>query len=237
MTSYLINLNRDEERLSAQREQFGRLGISFERVHASESAEYDKFRWWCAVLRPVVRGELGCAASHLECYRRLLASQDACAAVFEDDVLLSDGIRDALGEAERFCTINREAVVLLGSHWRSKSGDIAVEVDARSKIVPIEWDNCSEGYVIGRDAALKLLRGQSPVRVPADWWRYFRKKGWIELFHSEPSVCAQQVERFKSNIEERYVANQAGALGRVWWRLRRIVGVSIDTLMDGRAGW
>ena len=240
MKSYLINLDRDVARLAAQREQFASLGISFERVSAFETARIDAFRWWCAVLRPVVKGELGCAASHCECYRRLLESECDCAAIFEDDVVCSERTVFALEEARRSCREHPRAVVLLGHHHNSKSGEI-VHGEATDGIgvhvVPETWDHCSEGYVIGRDAAATLLRKQSPVRVPIDWWGYFDKKRWIDLYRTEPPVCRQQTERFASNIGERYVANKAGFAERIWWRMRRLAGVALDTLMDGRSGW
>lgn len=240
MTTYLINLDRDIERLAVQREQFGQLGISFVRIAAQENAKCNRFRWWCAVLRPVVKGELGCVASHCECYRRLLESECDCAAIFEDDVACSERTVPALEEALRFCRENPRAVVLLGHHHESKSGEIAqgdATMGIGAHIVPETWDHCSEGYVIGCDAAATLLRKQSPVRVPADWWGYFEKKGWIDLYRVDPPVCRQQTEKFASNIGERYVASKAGFAERLWWTMRRLVGVALDTLMDGRSGW
>lgn len=240
MKLYVINLDRDVERLAAQKEQFAKFGISFERIPAFQDAPRNLFRWWCAVLRPVVKGELGCAASHCECYRRQLESGSDCAAVFEDDVVCGELIGTALEEAGKFCMENPKAVVLLGNHHEGKAGCLAsgnAYDGGDVKIVPETWDHCAEGYVIGREAAATLLRKQSPVRVPIDWWGYFSKKGWIDLYRIEPSVCAQQTERFLSNIGERYVANKAGFLEHVWWRIQRLIGVSLDTLMDGRAGW
>ena len=240
MKVYLINLDKDTERLAAQREQFASRGLPFERVSAHETSAYNGFRWWCAVLRPVVKGELGCAASHCECYRRMKACKAECAAVFEDDVLLSGSAKPAIGKAELFCRDNPRAVVLLGNHHKSKDGSPLIDGNFSNdcfEIVPELWDNCSEGYVIGREAASKLLDIQSPVRVPADWWSYFRRKGWIDLYRIEPSVCGQQTSRFESNLGERYVCAGKRFRERVWWRMRRAVGVVVDTVMDGRRGW
>lgn len=237
MKSYLINLDRDVARLAAQRKQFESLGISFERVPAFETARIDAFRWWCAVLRPVVKGELGCAASHCECYRRIVESGAGCAAVFEDDVLLSRSAKSALESACVFCRENPKALVLLGDHHESKTGRFSDDVRDPVKIISESWDDCSEGYVIGKDAAARLLKAQSPVRTPADWWSYFRKKGLIDLYRADPPVCRQQTERFGSNVGERYVCEGRGVAERVWWRVRRAVGVAIDTVLDGRPGW
>jgi len=241
MKAYLINLEKDTNRLAVQRLQFAGLAIGFERVAAFETAEVSGFRWWCAVLRPVVKGELGCAASHCECYRRLVSSGEECAAVFEDDAVLSGLAVSALEDAGTFCRRNPRAVVLLGDHRESKDGrmqsDKALPAGRSVAIVHTEWDHCSEGYVIGREAAARLLEMQSPVRVPADWWGYFRHKRWIDLYRVVPPVCGQQTSRFGSNVGERYVCEGKGLRERVWWRIRRIVGVALDAVLDGRSGW
>ncbi len=241
MKVYLINLDKDADRLAVQRMQFGALDVGFERVAALETAEVSGFRWWCAVLRPVVKGESGCAASHCECYRRLAASGEECAAVFEDDAVLSGPAVPAVENAAAFCRDNPRAVVLLGDHRESKDGRIcsgkSLPAGRFVGIVPAEWDHCSEGYVIGREAAAKLLEMQSPVRVPADWWGYFRHKGWIDLYRVDPPVCGQQTSRFVSNVGERYVCGGRGFRERAWWRIRRIVGVVLDAVLDGRRGW
>ena len=234
MKNYLINLAKDAERLSAQRDQFARAGLEFERVEAKTDGELDGFRWWCAVLRPPVRGELGCAASHLECYRRLLAGGDACAAVFEDDVKLGDGIKAVLTMAADWCRAHPRAVVLLSDHRRSKEGELGVgsegvgELEVR--VERTDWDECSEGYAIGREAAAKLLVKERRTRVPIDYWGYFAKKGWIELYRAVPAVCRQDQARFGSNLGERYVVKGKGRLERMWWRVRRLAGTLLDRL-------
>ena len=239
MKNYLINLDRDKERLLMQERQFSRFDMAYERVAAIENAARNRFRWWCAVLRPVVKGELGCAASHCECYRRLVESGEPCAAVFEDDVALGDDVKATLGMAEKFCEEKMEAVVLLGDHRKRMSGEKPqVACNGERRIVKAEWDNGSEGYVIGRVAAATLLSRQSPVRVPADWWRYFAKKGWIELYRSSRPVCWQPEGVFESNIGVRYVvAEDPSVARRMVWRIKRMLGVVIDTLIDGKSGW
>ena len=228
MKAYLINLKRDEARLKAQREQFARFGVEFERVEAKTGGELDRFRWWCAVLRPPVQGELGCAASHLACYRRLLAGGDTCAAVFEDDVKLGAGIQSALKAAEAKCLEDAQAVVMMSDHRRTKAGELGVDGDA--KVEKTDWEECSEGYVIGREAARLLVAHQTKTRVPIDYWTYFARKGWIRLYRTVPAVCAQDQISFKSNLGARYVVAGKGWRERAWWRLRRMAGGALDRL-------
>ncbi len=237
MKAYLINRDCATDRLEMQTRQFERMGISFERVAACESAERNAFRWWCAVLRPPVKGELGCVASHRECYRRLVESGDACAAVFEDDVKMNDGIASALAMAEAECALDPKCVVLLGLHHKTKSGDDFSTERSALRIEDETWDHCTEAYVIGREAARTLMTKQKRVMLPPDWWGYEHHKGWVHLKRVVPSVCGQATDKFESSLGDRFVAAEQGLCARIWWKLRRVVGVTIDTLLDGRRGW
>lgn len=239
MKRYLINLAEATDRLETQTAQFGGLGLSFERFEACRDDErmVDRFRWWCAVLRPRVRGEVGCARSHATIYEKIARDKDSCAAVFEDDVICSEALPQALAAAERKCEEDPLAVVLLADHRRVKQGERLADKDAQIRIEPTDWDFCSEGYVIGREAATALARIQRHIRVPADSWGYFRKKGHIRLYRAVPPVCGQDL-CFASSIGKRYVAAEHGIVERVWWRVRRLAGFVIDGILNGgRFGW
>ena len=240
MTHYLINLDRASDRLAFQRAQFDRLGLSFERVPAcsDDAAAVGRFRWWCAMLRPVVRGEIGCALSHVKALRLMLARREDCAAVFEDDVRLSARAGEALAIAEEACRRDPRLVVLLGDHRRTKCGEPLVSDADDLTLADESWDFCSEGYVIGREAAARIAKVQSPVRRVWDSWGAYRKKGWIRLMRVVPPVCGQAVDECDSSLGSRYVAEDHGWAERIWWKLRRVVGVTLDGLMDGgRFGW
>lgn len=233
--NYLINLAEDRARLDYQVGQFRRLGLDFERVEGfrDDRAEFSAFRWWCAVLRPVVKGEIGCALSHRQVYRRMSEHGEACAAVFEDDVVLSPRIAEALPMAEALCRRNPGAVVLLSDHRLGNSRAGLAGGETALSIAEAERDFCMEGYVIGRAAAEALARAQGKIRVPADSWKYFRGKGWVKLFRFEPALCCQANETFGSRIGEYYVVGDKSLPVRCWWKARRAVGVAIDWLLDG----
>ncbi len=237
MKAYLINRDCAGDRLAMQTRQFAERGIEFVRVAACEDAKRNAFRWWCAVLRPPVKGELGCVASHCECYRRIVESGDNCAVVFEDDVKMNNGVKSALEMAEAECARDPQAVVLLGLHHKTKAGDDFSQKVSALRIEKETWDHCAEAYVIGREAARTLMEKQSPVRLPSDWWGYECRKGWVHLMRVVPSVCGQATDKFESSLGERFVAAEHGLCARIWWKVRRVVGVAIDTLLDGRRGW
>lgn len=232
MKKYLINLAEASERLETQRAQFGRLGMEFERFEAyrDDAQLLDRFRWWCAVLRPWVKGEIGCARSHVGIYEKLVESGEACSAVFEDDVVLSDAVKTALELAEQKCREDSKAIVLLGDHRKGKRGADVAEGNVELRVEKTEWDDCTDGYVVGREAAAALAKAQRRVRVPADWWAYFRRKGYVRLYRVTPPVCRQDLDRFESSLGKRYVVAEHGAVAWVWWKIRRCIGVAIETM-------
>lgn len=240
MTGYLINLDRDRERLAFQERQFAQLGLSFERVSActDSSGEVNRFRWWCATLRPVVRGEVGCVLSHVKIYRLMAARGEKVAAVFEDDVILSGAAVRALAAAEAACLADPRRLVLLGDHRRTKRGEELAAADAEVAVEPTAWDFCSEGYVIGIEAAKAIAKVQSRVITTPDAWGYHNHKGWIRLARITPPVSQQAVDAFESDLGVRYSVAGKGLVERCWWKLRRVAGMLVDCILDGgRRGW
>ena len=90
---YLINLNRDTERLALMTEQFNRLGLSFERfpaIHGIEMPEWLRPYFLCAdgsIASNLRLGEVGCYASHLAVMARI-AEGSQPALILEDDIEL-----------------------------------------------------------------------------------------------------------------------------------------------------
>lgn len=238
MKSYLINLEEDQTRLDFQVGQFHRLGLDFERIEGCRDyrAEFSAFRWWCAVLRPVVKGEIGCALSHREIYRRMVERGEACATVFEDDVVLSLRVAEALPMAEALCRKDPLAVVLLSDHRQGNRRDSLAGSGDSLSIVEADWDFCMEGYVIGLAAARALARAQKKIRVPADSWKYFSRKGWLNLYRFKPALCCQANEMFDSRIGDYYVVGNRPFWVKCWWKVCRAVGVILDFFLDGGKG-
>lgn len=240
MNCYVINLDRATDRLAFQKEQFARFGLKFERVSACEddASAVDRFRWWCAVLRPRVRGVVGCVLSHVKAAKLMLSRGEPCAAIFEDDVEMSECIGEALRMAEEVCLRDPMQVVLLGKHHRTKRGEDVAAAGAKLEIVDEDWDFCAEGYVLGKEAARNLAEHQQRVRTYPDAWGYFRKKGWIRLSRVVPPITRQAVDEYASSLRSRYMVAGRGLPERCWWKARRVVGVILDALMDGgRLGW
>ena len=86
---YVINLDRRQDRLATITRDLDRLGLSFERVAATDARciEYNG---------PLTRGEAACAMSHCAALRMFLDTDHDAAIIMEDDITMSSDIKALL---------------------------------------------------------------------------------------------------------------------------------------------
>ena len=198
MKSYVINLANRPERLAHVRKTFGDAGIPFERFEAigrDQLADYDL----SSRLRPRGDGrpwlpmEVGCLLSHRELWKRVATGGDDFAAIFEDDIIVSSGLRDILGgdlppgadlvKLETFCQVtyvSRRAIPR-----RNGSGCFR-------RLLTIHEG--TGAYVISRHAAAKLIDAAAQFDQPLDRSmfcpRVLAKEGLI-AYQAVPGVAIQ----------------------------------------------
>jgi glycosyl transferase family 25 len=237
MKVYLINLDKDIERLSAAKAQFKRLGITYERISAVYGKDLNlterdnavnKFRWWCAVGRPVRIGEIGCALSHYSIYKQM---RDVPFCILEDDVILDSRFMEVLDYIEDQIDLTKSQVFLLSNHSKD------ISVDNNIHIEPAKRDMYTEGYVITPKAAKALLKANLPLQCPCDWWGRWVKQGIIELYHAFPTVCSQDQSQYVSGtVDSRcFKVDDLGFMAYWFHKLKRLVGKVIDgALLNSR---
>ena len=243
MKTFVINLDKDPERMSSMGEQLHRLEIDYERVAgvyakamtAEERNKYvNRFRWWCAVGRPVMPAEIGCALSHKQIYERMIREDIPFACIFEDDVLLAEELPAQLKMIEEWITVGKPEVVMLSNHTGMDFNKVGQKVfaGAAGQIFRTKTGMCTDGYCITKDAARKLLQQNFPIIVPCDnWWRWVAN-GVIELYHAAPSTVAQDQDQFGSSTS-------AGREQRlrpltIRWAIhksKRLIGKPLDWMM------
>ena len=108
--------------------------------------------WWN---RPLKRGEIGCAVSHLLCWRRAAELNAGITMVLEDDVALAPGIERALG-------VRLAALQALDPAWDlAYLGRWALEPDADAPagdgLVRPGYSYCTFGYLLSAAGLAKLL--------------------------------------------------------------------------------
>ena len=95
--TFVINLDRDTERMAFMDGQLARLGIPYERISAFRGSDpeaigaYDAEAAYAQGGYRLGEGEIGCAASHRRAYELVAERGLAYALILEDDVELPEG--------------------------------------------------------------------------------------------------------------------------------------------------
>lgn len=231
MKVFLINLDVDKERLAVADAQLQRLGVEYERIpavygkalsEAERRVAVNRFRWWCAIGRPILSGEIGCALSHYHIYRRLIDESIPYACILEDDVVLEREFKDQLAFVESRLSPKDPDVILLSNHTKEYCTTQCLK-EASSNFF-------AEGYVVTNAAAKALLEENLPLQVPVNHWSRWVRLRAIRLYHAFPTVCSQDWTSFVSNMkDESWVATKELSWVKFLARkMKRTVGKSMD---------
>ncbi len=205
MNVFLINLDKNTDRLVSADEQLHRLGVSYERFSAINGKALSdverkrlssSFRSWLCLAHVIKGGELGCALSHMAVYRLMVERQLPYALVLEDDVILSDRFPDVLQMAEQYVNSNLPQVILF-SDWGGEGGS-----SYENGLQELQSAGCADAYLITLSAAKLILRVNQPVICVADaWGRWVRRHG-LKLYRAYPTTARQANERFESALAD-----------------------------------
>jgi len=199
MTAFVINLDKNPERLAFMREQFGRLGMEAERFPAVYGKEmtgeelrrdFARARSYVACQRKLGPSVVACALSHSGVYKAIVERDLPYALVLEDDVKLGDGFPEALARAEKFADPSRPQVITFNGYGVTGTDGCPPAIRSEKKI----W--CAEAYVITRPAAERLRRANYPVLTVADDFKRFRRRHGVELYRVVPTTARQMDDRF-----------------------------------------
>ena len=201
------------------------------RLNASWILDRDKAELDEAFLQRWFRGEMqvvsaatSCAAKHLLAWQALLAGDDLCALVLEDDILVDAQFRQAL-----------EAVVeegLARALWQEQASLVSLE-NSGLKFVPKQqrvegqriYENaetrCAGAYLISRKAAEQFIQkaGTDGIHLPVDWWMNTFFPSPVKVYWSFPTLAEQGSHNglFDSSIDHK----KGGLFRRLSWRLQR----------------
>ncbi len=177
-----INLDKDSERRTRIEGQLAHLGLPGERLPAvwwkhlppaEQSLLYSAERNHGLYYQPLVDGEKGCYASHIQAWRQLLASDAPALVVLEDDVRLTPQFAEVV-----------KAIAALQEPWDMVKllGRDREKVRSQRPLVPgtalVDYSrvpSMTAGYVVSRAGAAKLLAHRQPFGRPIDvdlrfWW-------------------------------------------------------------------
>ena len=209
MKIVVINLASEERRWEAVRGQLRAVGLEPVRSEAVRGAELPRERierLYDARLnarlyhKPLKPGEIGCYASHIAAWQRLLESGDRQLAVFEDDVDIDPDlpkVLDALGRTPD----DWDMVKLIGRRRERTQTIRSMLTPDRELVAYRRIPGLTCAYVINRRGAEKLLRSRVPFGRPIDidlrhWWECdLRIRGVLPYpVHAAPSSLVSTIE-------------------------------------------
>lgn len=233
MKIYLVNLDKNQDRLRDVDARLTKLGITYERIPAVYGKALSdtelkmskrRFRMWCALGYDMEPGQIGCALSHVEIYRRLLASGEDMCCCLEDDVYPDERFAEQLRRVSEWVDPTKPQVVLLTNYTKEDCAEWTIR--------PAVWDHSTEAYVITAPAARNILRTNYPVATPADWWGYRQTHGLLRFYHAFPTVFHHDwmnESGYQSDVCT--IPIRHPGIKKLIWKLKRIVGKTLDRIM------
>jgi glycosyl transferase family 25 len=217
MKSYLINLDKDTDRLKFFKENFDRLGMHFERISAidgrtSSEEDYQHFmqerprnhnrttnkKW--------LRGQMGCFLSHYTAWTKIAEGSNPFCAVFEDDIHVSDDLAKILND-DSWIPNNIDIIRLETSTNRIRlTGNPLLTYMARNLYGVKSTSWCAGAYIISRNTAQRLIALPAKYHEPAD----------VMLYHFSESVIARELNILQFNpalcTQDKHLANSANSV-------------------------
>ncbi|WP_319520416.1 glycosyltransferase family 25 protein [uncultured Martelella sp.] len=201
MLTFVINLDREVDRLSYIERMMAAREIRFTRIAATDARLIcnEEMRalsaFPLAFSREMTCGEIGCYLSHVCAWKKLLESDAPAAAVFEDDVELSGAARDVLADLENLLPPEIDIVKLETSR---KPTEMARQAEVRLGAYEVrQLVGChigSAGYVITRQGAEKMLERSAKLSVPIDAALFDPRAGirqGLSIMQLVPALCIQ----------------------------------------------
>jgi glycosyl transferase, family 25 len=202
---FVINLDRSPDRWRFMREQADILDVDIERVPAVDGvAVPETMRWEFlsstgAIHSKLSKGEVGCYASHLVVYQRIIDAGMPHALVLEDDSVLPDDIMQIAGEAVARCPGNWDIIHLSSVLKKRKVVPIAALGQGRHIVRHTRLPVNTWGYLVSRAGAQKLRKPGLRVRPIDMEFRY----AWVrdlEIYGVSPTPIRSQ-EQFGTTID------------------------------------
>jgi len=184
MNVYLINLDRNPDRLAHMRDQLS--GIAFERLPAVEGLNEPP------TAKGLTRFELACLESHRTAWRRFLSTPSAHACFLEDDLHLWPGFGDLVG-AEEWAPADAHSIKLDTYLQPVELGGKRATIGGRELARLHSRHQSSAAYILSRDGAARYLELTASASAPADYALFPIHPGraGLRIYQLIPAVAIQ----------------------------------------------
>lgn len=171
---YVLSLPGSDARRALLIETLTKMRLDYEIVFGIDGREGLPSQWYehvdrttasRAQGRDLTDGELACALSHREIYRKIVSERLLGAVILEDDAVIGSRFVEFFTQ-QKYC----KAPLMMLDHSHARVSGHASELMPGILMRRLALPSClTTAYSISTDAALNLLNAASPVITPADW--------------------------------------------------------------------
>lgn len=173
---FVINLERNQERMDIFKEHMHSLGLNFELIKAVDgsiqeqidNSFYDERINKLSYHKKLNNGEIACALSHRKAWAKLVEDKLSCALILEDDALLNNDIQSILNKVKGTCEY-WDVIKLYGGKKSKKMTSNYVDLHKNYKLgytSKVATSNLAQ--IISYSGAKKLLNISEKFGVPCD---------------------------------------------------------------------
>ena len=162
--------------------------------------------------RELSRGEIGCALSHIECYKHIVKNNIASSFIFEDDCLLNEDTVNNMNTIVEKLDASKEAIIVLltlADYVKQRSNCFGFnKISNKYHIKKIYKAGLAHGYYINNHAAKKMLQEFKYIYQPIDTWKMIKKIP-INIFCVYPyCVSTYMPHSSNSTIKSPYLSDE-----------------------------
>jgi glycosyl transferase, family 25 len=238
---YVINLKHDLARRNHTTTQLNDLGIHFSIIDAVDGNQYSNEEiynnndfevWKCGALsRYLLKGEIGCALSHLRIYKKIIDEDIEMACILEDDNEFAGEFKFFL-EKENLITANWD-LLYLGHNskiplceTKETQSINKKKMDLKEFFIgtPLEIPLGSYAYLIRKETARILLNKAYPLKMPIDVLMGSSSTIGVKIFLISPP-CVKNCSPFGSVIfpekfKFKYTSATIEFIESIWKKLK-----------------
>ena len=200
MKIFIVNLKQSVERKQKIEAQLVALGLSAEFVEAvdgRELSEKERQSVTAQVNYAFLPGEIGCALSHQQIYKKIIDENINNALILEDDVVLTEDFQHVLQNIT--VPSERPSVILLSrtnKYFKKPLKAISGNYSLHKTLLA----TTAHSYIINSEAARSLLKGLYPVWIVSDKWGLFEDMSLVEVYSVVPHPVHLSDEAKNSTI-------------------------------------
>ncbi|WP_397322255.1 glycosyltransferase family 25 protein [Pantoea agglomerans] len=203
MRIFVINLARSTERRACIEKQLSHLDLEYEIVEAVDGSQLsytDIMKETRPLNYALSCGEVGCALSHINIYRKIASEGIPMALILEDDALIDYKTVEFISEIEERNT-SFATVTLLTDGPKYIDKPLHRSKNKKYLIYDVLEAACSHGYVINNSAACRMANFLYPVWMVADKWQVLKEYSVCQVEAVIPSVVGKTPHADTSTIQ------------------------------------